>query len=110
MAKPDKVFKQTYDWFRAAVTQATRTLPPGQRVQAEQRVWQMLGVLNPAVPPADPNIEDFKGNGAAAESRAVATGVVGESLAALEYVKQAVDGLNGGNPAAALAVKTAALR
>jgi hypothetical protein len=29
---------------------------------------------------------------------------VGETLATLEYVKQAVDGLNGGNPAAALAV------
>ncbi|HYP67290.1 MAG TPA: DUF6603 domain-containing protein, partial [Thiobacillaceae bacterium] len=104
MAKPDKVFKQTYDWFRAAVTQALSAIPAGQRPQVEQLVWQMLGVLNPAAPPADPNIEDFKTNGADAQSLALAAGVVGESLATLEYVKQAVDGLNGGNPAAALAV------
>ncbi|MGA7178840.1 MAG: DUF6603 domain-containing protein [Thiobacillaceae bacterium] len=104
MAKPDKVFKQTYDWFRAAVDQALSAIPAGQRPQVEQLVWQMLGVLSPAAPPADPNIEDFKSNGADAQSLALAAGIVGESLATLEYVKQAVDGLNGGNPAAALAV------
>lgn len=102
MAKPDKVFKQTYDWFRAAVSQALSSIPAGQRQQVEQLVWQMLGVLNPAAPPLDPNIEDFRNNGAAADSLALAAGIVGETLATLEYVKQAVEG--GGNPAAALAV------
>jgi len=104
VSKPDKVFKQTYDWFRAAVTQALSAIPAGQRPQVEQLVWQMLGVLTPAAPPVDPNIEDFKTNGADAQSLALAAGIVGETLATLEYVKQAVDGLDGGNPAAALAV------
>ena len=108
MAKPDKVFKQTYDWFRRSVDQALTLAPPqipaAQRAQVEQLVWQMLGVLNPAAPPVDPNIEDFKSNGAAAESLSLAVGVVGESLAVLELLKQAIAGLDGGNPAAALAV------
>ncbi len=104
MAKPDKVFKQTYDWFRAALNQALSSLPVGQRAQVEQLVWQMMGLLNPAAPPADPNLEDFKTGGADAESLAVAANVVGESLVALDYVKQAVDGLSDGNLAAAMAV------
>jgi len=64
----------------------------------------VLGVLNPAAPPANPDLAIFKDNGAAAESLAIACEVIAETLAALGYVKQAVDALGGGNPAAALAV------
>ena len=59
----------------------------------------MLGVLNPAAPPANPDLADFQDNGAAAESLAIACEVIAESLAALGYVKQAVDALD---PAATL--------
>jgi len=97
VAKPDKVFKQAYDWFRESVNQALSSVPPAQRAQVEQLVWQMLGVL-PSPLPADPNIEDFKDTGAAADSLAVAAQIVAESLAALEYIKRAVDDLQGGNP------------
>lgn len=110
MAKPDRVFKQSYDWFRAAVSHALAGLPAGQRVPAEQLVWQMLGVLNPAVPPADPDLDDFATSGADAQSLAAAAHVVGESLVALEFVKQAIDGLQGRNPAAAIAVLGPVLR
>jgi len=55
-------------------------------------------------PAANPDLADFKDNGAAAESLAIACEVIAETLAALGYVKQAVDALGGGNPAAALAV------
>lgn len=103
MAKPDKVFKQTYDWFRESVNQALSSVPPAQQAQVEQLVWQMLGVL-PAPLPPDPDLDDFKDTGAASDSLAVAAQIVAESLAALEYVKRAVDGLQGGNPAAALSV------
>ena len=60
----------------------------------------MLGVLNPAAPPADPDLADFKDTGADAQSLAVASQIVAESLVALDTIKQAVDGLQGGNPAA----------
>lgn len=104
MAKPDKVFKQTYDWFRAAVNNALAGVPAGQRAQVEQLVWQLLGVLTPAAPPADPDIDDFAKGGADAKSLSVAATITGESLVALDYIKQAVDGLSGGNPAAAIAL------
>ena len=99
MPAPDKVLKQTYDWFSESVNQALSGLPP----QVEPLVWQMLGVL-PFPIPANPDLNDFKDTGASAESLAVATQVVAEALVALEYVKRGVDGLQGGNLAAALGV------
>ena len=107
MATPDKIFEQTYDWFRQSVTRALNAsaIPPGQRPQVEQLVWQMLGLKNPAAPPANADLANFNDTNAAAQSIAVAAQVVAESLIALDYVKQAVDALQpGGNPAAALAV------
>jgi Holliday junction resolvasome RuvABC endonuclease subunit len=92
MAKLDKVFKQTYDWFRAAVTDAVTGVPAAQRAQVEQLVWQLLGILNPAAPPADPDIDDFAKGGADAESLAVAATIAGESLVALDYIKHGLMG------------------
>jgi hypothetical protein len=113
MAKPDKVFKQTYAWFEASLAHALAAsgIPAADQPQVEQLVWQMLGLLNPAAPPADPDLSDFKDSGADAESMALAVEVVGEALVALGFVKQAIDGLQpGGNPAAALAVVTPVLQ
>ena len=106
MATPDKVFKQTFAWYKASIARllAASAIPAAQKPAVEQLIWQVLGVLNPAAPPVDPDLSDFKDNGAAAESLAVATQVIAEVLAALGYVKRAVDGLSGGSPAAALAV------
>ena len=107
MAAPDKVFLQTYAWYQASIDRAVAAsaIPAAQQAAVKQMVWQMLGVLNPAAPPANPDLGDFQDTGAAAESLALACEVVGEVLAALGYVKQAVDALSGGgNPAAALAV------
>ncbi len=106
MAKPDKVFTQVYAWYKASIERmlAASAIPAGDKPAVEQLIWQVLGVLNPAAPPADPDLADFKDNGAAAESLAIACEVIAETLAALGYVKQAVDGLQGGSPAAALAV------
>jgi len=105
MAKPDKVFKQTYDWYRGAVSNAVAVLPAAQQPQAEQLLWQMLGVLAfNQPPPADPDLDAFKDTGGTAESLSVAAQIVAEVLVALEQVKKAVDGLQGGSPAAALAV------
>ena len=109
MATPDKVFEQTYDWFRKSVERAltASSIPAGDRPQVEQLIWRMLGVLTPATPPANPDLANFADTGAHAQSIAVAAQIVAESLAALEYVKQTVDALQpGGNPAAALAVVT----
>ena len=106
MAAPDKVLQQTYTWYKTSIDRllAASAIPAGDQPAVGQMIWQMLGVLNPAAPPANPDLADFKDNGAAADSLAIACQVIAESLAALGYVKQAVDGLDGGNPAAALAV------
>ena len=107
MADPDKVFKQTYAWYKASIDRvlAASGLSVAQQAQVEPLIWQMLGVLNPAAPPVNPDLTDFKDNGAAAESLAIAATVVAEVLVALGYVQQAVAALgSGGNPAAALAV------
>ena len=105
MAQPDKVFKQTYNWYRASVTRAVAALPAAQQVQAEQLLWQMLGLLPFNQPlPADPDLDIFQDNGAAAESLAFAAQIVAEVLVALELVKKVVGDMQGGNPAAALAV------
>jgi Family of unknown function (DUF6603) len=106
MAAPDKVFQQTYTWYNTSVDRllAASLIPAAEQPAVRQMIWQMLGVLNPAAPPANPDLTDFKDNGAAADSLALACQVIAEALAALGYVKQAVDGLGGGNPAAALAV------
>ena len=106
MAAPDKVFQQTYTWYKTSIDRllAASAIPAGEQPAVGKMIWQMLGVLNPAAPPANPDLADFKDNGAAADSLAIACQVVAETLAALGYVKQAVDGLGGGNPAAALAV------
>ena len=106
MATPDKVFKQTYAWYTASIDRAlaASAIPAGQQPAVKQVIWQVLGVLNPAAPPANPDSADFRDNGAAAESLAIACQVIGEALSALGFIKQAVDGLQGGNPASALAV------
>src|SRR4051812_45371720 len=107
MATPDPVFLQTYAWYRASVQRllAGSALPAADRAAVEPLIWQMLGLKNPAAPPGAPDRADFRDNGAAAESIAIACQVLGESLAALTTVQQAVAALQpGGNPAAALAV------
>ena len=106
VATPDKVFKQTYAWYKASIDQllSASAIPAAERPAVAQLLWQVLGVLNSAAPPANPDLSDFRDNGAAAESMAIACQVVSETLAALGYVKDAVDGLQGGNPASALAV------
>lgn len=106
MATPDKVFLQTYAWYEASVDRvlAASALSVPDQAAVRQVIWQALGVLNPAAPPANPDLDDFRDNGAAAESLAIASQVIAESLTALGFIKTAVDGLDGGNPAAALAV------
>jgi hypothetical protein len=107
MAAPDKVFKQVYAWYQQSIDRllAASGLPAAEQGQARQLLWQLLGVLNAGAPPANPDLADFRDNGAAAESMAVACNVVGEVLAALGHLKQAIAALDGGgNPAAALAV------
>ena len=80
MAAPDKVFKQTYAWYKASIDRALAAsgLPAAQQPQVEQLIWQMLGVLNPAAPPAVPDLTDFKDTGADAQSLAVAAQIVAE--------------------------------
>lgn len=107
MAKPDKLFKQTYDWFRQSVDHALIQVQPTDQIPAAQSiaktmVWQMLGVLNAAAPPADPDLNDFADGGDNAESLAFAVQIVAESLAALDLVKQGVDSLQNGGPSALL--------
>ncbi|HVP30690.1 MAG TPA: DUF6603 domain-containing protein [Myxococcota bacterium] len=107
MAAPDKVFAQTYAWYKASIDRllAASAIPAADQPAVRQLVFQILGLANPAAPPAAPDLADFKDNGAAAESLAIACEVIAETLVALGYVKQAVDALKGGgNPAAALAV------
>ena len=107
MARPDRVFKQTCAWFKASLARAlaASAIPAAQRPAIEQLMWQMLGVLNPAALAADPDLDDFRDTSADARSLAVALQVIGESLVALDYVKQAVDATQaGGSPAAALDV------
>lgn len=106
MATPDKVFKQTYDWYKSSIDRLLNAsaIPAKEKLAVEQMIWQMLGVLNPGAPPVNPDLSDFKDNGGAPESLAIACEVIAETLTALSYVKQAVDALDGGSPAAALAV------
>src|SRR5512143_2102038 len=107
MAAPDKVFQQTFAWYKASIDRllAASAIPAADQPAVRQVLWQVLGVVNPAAPPANPQLSDFKDNGAAAESLAFACQVISETLVALGYIKQAVDALQpGGNPAAALAV------
>ena len=105
MAKPDKVFQQAYAWFRASVARglAASPMPAADQARIETLIWQLLGVINPSPPPADPDIADFNDSGAHADSLARAAQIVAESLVALATLKTAVDALRpGGNPAAAL--------
>lgn len=107
MTAPDRVFLQAWAWYRESVAQAlaASAIPEAQRPAVERVIWELLGVLNAAALPANPQVEDFRDNGAASASLALACTVVGEVLVALGHVKQALDALEGGgNPAAALAV------
>ncbi len=106
MAEPDKVFKQTYAWYKTSIDHVLTAsgLSPAQRAQVEPLLWRTLGLTNPAAPPVNPDLADFTDNGGAADSLAVASTVVAESLVALGFVQQAVAALGGGNPAAALSV------
>ncbi|MEP7296729.1 MAG: DUF6603 domain-containing protein [Burkholderiales bacterium] len=107
MAVPDKVFQQVYGWYQVSIDRmlATGSVPVGDRAAAANLLRQALGIVNAGAPPANPDLADFRDNGAAPESIALACEVIAETLAALGHVKQAVDALQpGGNPAAALAV------
>ncbi len=107
MATPDKVFQQTFAWYKASIDRllAASAIPAADQPAVRQVIWEVLGVVNAAAPPANPQLSDFKDNGAAAESLAIACQVIAETLVALGYIRQAVDALQpGGNPAAALAV------
>jgi hypothetical protein len=96
VAKPDKLFKQTYTWFKQSVEHVLNQVQPADQIPAAQSmVWQMLGVLNAAAPPADPDLDDFANVAAAPESLAVAVQIIAESLVALDMVKQGVDSPQG---------------
>ena len=80
MATPDKVFKQTYAWYKKSVERACASgHPGGHRPQVEQLIWRMLGVLKPAAPPTNPDLSDFADTGAHAQSMAVAAQIVARS-------------------------------
>ena len=107
MAAPDKVFQQVYAWYKASIDRLLVASPIAEadRPAVELLIWQALGVVNAAAPPAIPDLTDFHDNGAAAESLSIACEVIAKSLAALGHVKQALDALGpGGNPVAALSV------
>ncbi len=107
MATPDKVFQQTYAWYKASVDHmlAASALSVAEQTTVRTLVWQALGVVNAAAPPANPDVTDFRDNGAAGESLALACQIIAETLVALGYIKDAVDAQQGGgNPAAALSV------
>ncbi len=107
MAKPDRIVKQTYDWYSKAIDRALTAsgLAPAERAAVQQLLWRTLGVKNPAAPPNDPDLADFNDTGADAQSIALAAQVTAESLAALDYLRQAVQALQpGGNPAGILAL------
>ena len=109
MAKPDKVFGQTYAWYRGALDRALAAsgMSAAQQAQVAPLVLQMIGLQNPAAPPNDPDLADFKDNNAVSESLAFATQAVGEALVALNLVRQGVDALGAnGSPAAALGLVT----
>jgi hypothetical protein len=106
LAAPDKVFKQTYAWYQASIDQvvSASAIPAGDQAAVKRLIFEMLGVVNAGAPPANPDLSDFHDNGAAGESLAIACQIIAETLAALGHIKDAVDGLQGGNPASALAV------
>lgn len=107
MSQPDKVFAQTYAWYLSSLERilAASAIPAADQLQVRQLILAILGLVNPAAPPANPDLADFKDNGAAAESLALACQVIGETLSALAYLKQAIDAVQAnGSPAAALAV------
>ena len=103
MATPDKIFQQTFAWYHASIEHLIAAIPADASA-VRLMIWQMLRVRNPATPPVAPDLSDFEDNGAAPESLAFACQVVAESLTALGYIKQAIDAMQGGSPAAALAV------
>ncbi len=105
MAAPDKIFKQTYAWYSASIDHLVATVPGPSQKPIKDLLWQALGVLNAASPPANPDLSAFNNSGAVAESLAFACQGISEALVALGYIKDAVDALGaGGNTAAALAV------
>ncbi|MEO8411770.1 MAG: hypothetical protein ABI478_14480, partial [Propionivibrio sp.] len=107
MAKPDKVFQQAYSWFKGSIERglAASPLSAAEQSEVESLIWQMLGLLNPAAPPAEPNIEHFRDSGVTGQSLSHASQVIAESLVALDVLKDAVAALKpGGNPASALAL------
>ena len=57
-AEPDKVFHQAYAWFNGSVARglAASPVPVADQARVEMLIWQMLGVINPSPPPADPDI------------------------------------------------------
>ena len=85
MAVPDKVFQQVYGWYQASIDRmlATGSVPVGDRPAAANLLRQALGIVNAAAPPANPDLADFRDNGAAPESIALACEVIAETLAAL---------------------------
>ncbi|HSW27066.1 MAG TPA: hypothetical protein VLJ62_30200, partial [Burkholderiaceae bacterium] len=107
MAAPDRAFAQTYAWYRASIDRLVAAAPiaPAQQSAVARVLWQMAGVLNADAPPISPDLNDFRDNGAAAESLAIACEVIGEVLVAIGHVRQAIAAVDGGgNPAAALSV------
>ncbi|MEO7072487.1 MAG: DUF6603 domain-containing protein [Rhodanobacter sp.] len=106
MATPDKVLLQTCAWYDASVGHVLDASPISAADKAAVRklIWQALGVVNPAGLPPHPDFGDFLDNGAGPESLALACQIVAETLTALGFIKTAIDDMQVGSPAAALAV------
>ena len=106
MAEPDRVLKQAFTWYEASIVRAITAsgLSPADQAAVTTLLWDALGLKNPAAPPANPDLVDFKEHNGAQESLAVAATIVGEALVALGYVQQAVAAAGGGGLPAALAV------
>ncbi len=108
--QPDKVFVQSYEWFREAVDHvlAGAPWPAADKARVEKLVWKLIGRINVNAPLPAPNavtLEDFQGGGAAAQGLALAALIAAEFLVALDTIKSAVDAVqavaNGGMSLAA---------
>ena len=101
----DRAFRKTYRWFRESVSHALAgsSLSAAQQQQVEVLLWKLLGLASAdAQIPADADPDDFQATGAAANSISAAALIVGESVAIVDVLQQAVAALAASDAAGKL--------
>ncbi|MEO8410117.1 MAG: DUF6603 domain-containing protein, partial [Propionivibrio sp.] len=98
----DTGFLRVHAWFDQAIDEALKDVAdPNQKAALKKILWSLTDPVNPAVAPPPANPAQFKKASVSGKSLSVGAIVVGEVIAGIEPLKEAIDAIGAQDISAA---------